>query len=358
MGNRSYVRASALSGLSGLSGIGPDSFRSALERAGIAPETARDPHRLISFSALAKLFEIGAEEWRMPSLGIRFTMAQPSHYPHLGPLLSLAHFTPDARAWLKESIRYLSFHSNAFTIILIEDYEDGMACLRYVYEGLAMPTRQMTEHIIANAVGIVRLGTGRVHEDPSIIRFRHSRPIDTQAHDEFFRCPCEFGSMHNEILFRPEILDYATGRVTMLRPLVRRYIQFRIDHMPVYDGLVRSNVALAISSMLGIKKIDIALIAEMLETHPKKLQRHLADEDTSFSEILEQIRKNIAIDLMRSSQASVAQVAGLLDYSSTPPFSLAFKRWTGMSPLEMRNYGDGDAMPDADHAASPIRKMK
>ena len=338
MDSRSYIRASSLSGLAQLSGAKPDDFHAALDRAGIPRSAANDPHQLIAFRSLASLLEIGAREWEMPSLGIRFTMAQPSHYPHLGPLLKLAHFNPNAREWLNDSIRYLSFHSNAFTIVLIEDYRDGLACLRYVYDGLAAPTRQLSEHIIANIVGIVRLGTGRIDENPSLIRLRHNKPANMMVHDEFFGCPCEFGAVHNEILFRPEILDYKTGGdLTVLRPLVRRYIQFQIDHMPFYDGLVGSNVALAISSMLGIRKVDITLIAEMLETHPKKLQRDLADEGTSFSEILEQTRKNIAIDLMRNSRAPVAHVAGLLDYASTPPFSLAFKRWTGMSPLQLRN---------------------
>jgi AraC-like DNA-binding protein len=70
--------------------------------------------------------------------------------------------------------------------------------------------------------------------------------------------------------------------------------------------------------------------------HTKRLQRALADEGTNFSEILEKVRDNMARRLLVDTNMSVERIAGLLDYSSTPPFTLAFKRWNEQTPLAFR----------------------
>jgi AraC-like DNA-binding protein len=57
---------------------------------------------------------------------------------------------------------------------------------------------------------------------------------------------------------------------------------------------------------------------------------------SSFSHILETVRENMARNFLAESEAPIARIAGLLDYSTTAPFSLAFKRWTGKTPLEFR----------------------
>ena len=85
--------------------------------------------------------------------------------------------------------------------------------------------------------------------------------------------------------------------------------------------------------------IDINLVefvAESIGLSAKKLRRLLASEGTTFSDLLETVRSKMARELVANSNTPVASIAGLLDYSATPPFILAFRRWTGMSPLEYR----------------------
>ncbi len=64
--------------------------------------------------------------------------------------------------------------------------------------------------------------------------------------------------------------------------------------------------------------------------------RPISDEGTNFSEILEKVRDNMARRLLIDSEMSIERIAGLLDYAVTPPFTLAFKRWTGQTPLNFR----------------------
>ncbi|MBL8845828.1 MAG: helix-turn-helix transcriptional regulator [Hyphomicrobium zavarzinii] len=68
----------------------------------------------------------------------------------------------------------------------------------------------------------------------------------------------------------------------------------------------------------------------------KKLQRLLSHEGTSFSAILDDVRRAMAVRLLSDTEAPISRIAGLLAYSTPGPFTLAFKRWTGVSPRVFR----------------------
>jgi AraC-like DNA-binding protein len=68
----------------------------------------------------------------------------------------------------------------------------------------------------------------------------------------------------------------------------------------------------------------------------RALSRHLADEGTSFGEILDRLRNRLAIRYLEDDRVSIQQTAWLLGYSEIAAFNHAFKRWTGTSPSRVR----------------------
>jgi AraC-like DNA-binding protein len=184
---------------------------------------------------------------------------------------------------------------------------------------------------------IAKLGFNRPDVAPDRIRFSHSRPRDVSRHAEVLGCPVEFNCDHDEVLFRTEILDFKTaGFLAPIRPLVRRYVQSRIDRLEFYDVGVATNVALTVSSLIGTGRTDLASIAAVMEVPPKKLQRLLADEGTNFSDVAEGVRGKLAQEMIAEPASQVGQVARFLGYSGNAAFTLAFRKWTGLSPLQWR----------------------
>ena len=92
----------------------------------------------------------------------------------------------------------------------------------------------------------------------------------------------------------------------------------------------------AIPGILGVKGSDFEHVSRALNLHPKKLQRLLKEEGTSYSAILDEVRQNIAARLLTESDISVGRIAKMLDYSSDRPFTTATKRWFGMSATDYR----------------------
>jgi AraC-like DNA-binding protein len=66
------------------------------------------------------------------------------------------------------------------------------------------------------------------------------------------------------------------------------------------------------------------------------LQRKLHEEQTSFSEIYNSIRRELANEYVQDSQMSMTEIAYLLGFSEQANFSRAFRRWYGISPSEAR----------------------
>jgi AraC-like DNA-binding protein len=68
----------------------------------------------------------------------------------------------------------------------------------------------------------------------------------------------------------------------------------------------------------------------------RSLTRHLAEEGTTFAEILVQLRRRLASRYLADDSMSVQQTAWLLGYSEVGAFNHAYKRWTGTTPGRTR----------------------
>lgn len=263
-------------------------------------------------------------------------------------MVMLGNFVATMREWHELAVQYGRWHTDAFTVTHSPDEATGLVAFRYQLTSVAYPTRQLTEAAMGNIVGIVRRVAHMDDENPGLIRFQHPRPQDTSLHEKLFRCPMEFGAEYNELLIDPKYLDFPTGgKLQFLKPILGYYIRSRIQAMPLYDNSMATTVALAMRSTMGTGKCNIEFIAASLGLSSKKLQRQLEREQTTFSEILERERQEMARKLVLTSNVPIANIAGLLDYSATAPFTQAFKRWTGQTPMEFRKAGGVDVPEDA-----------
>ena len=78
-------------------------------------------------------------------------------------------------------------------------------------------------------------------------------------------------------------------------------------------------------------------VAKALAMSPRSLRRKLESEHTTYKNILDQERQQIAQQLLHGSNMKLDEVAFHLGYTDTASFSRAFRRWKGCSPGEFRN---------------------
>jgi AraC-like DNA-binding protein len=78
-------------------------------------------------------------------------------------------------------------------------------------------------------------------------------------------------------------------------------------------------------------------VAGDLNMSARSLARKLDGENTSFRTIVEEARKQLAQQLLQSTDMKLDEMAMQLGYTDTASFTRAFRRWHGVSPGQYRN---------------------
>jgi AraC-like DNA-binding protein len=95
----------------------------------------------------------------------------------------------------------------------------------------------------------------------------------------------------------------------------------------------------AISSLLPHGRVLVEDVARGLGMSNRTLARKFSDEGLNFTEILQQLRHDLAVRHLDDRKLHVSKIAWLLGFNEVSAFTHAFKRWTGKTPSEMRAAG-------------------
>jgi AraC-like DNA-binding protein len=82
---------------------------------------------------------------------------------------------------------------------------------------------------------------------------------------------------------------------------------------------------------------SVAAIACLFSMHRRTLHRHLRTEGVAFRQVANEIRFEIACDLLANTEMTLGQIAAALRYSEPSAFTRAFRRWSGQTPSVWRS---------------------
>ncbi|REE07534.1 AraC-like DNA-binding protein [Paraburkholderia sp. BL27I4N3] len=77
-------------------------------------------------------------------------------------------------------------------------------------------------------------------------------------------------------------------------------------------------------------------LAQWMNVSPRTLRRKLADQGMSYNQLVDEVRKQLAINFLSTSRMSAEEISGRVGYSDASNFRHAFRRWTGLSPSDFR----------------------
>ena len=108
------------------------------------------------------------------------------------------------------------------------------------------------------------------------------------------------------------------------------------------SDLLRAAVEKEMEKLLLHGKAQKPTIARALGMSVRSFSRRLADEGTTYEEVLDQLRRSLALQYLKEPGMSLSEIAWLLGYEGSTSFNHAFRRWTGSSPSVVRK---GKALP-------------
>lgn len=130
-------------------------------------------------------------------------------------------------------------------------------------------------------------------------------------------------------------------RDPMLHKLILAHAKDVASRLPESDFL--STLQAAIVSTMHQGDPSIGRVATRLGLTPRTLQRRLEAEGLAFQDVLEQLRREMALRYL-ASPLSLTEISALLAYADSSAFGRAFRRWTGRSPAAFRQ--EQRAQPD------------
>jgi AraC-like DNA-binding protein len=189
--------------------------------------------------------------------------------------------------------------------------------------------------LFALCVGIWQIGealTGKELQGSADFAFARPDYVDRV---EGIGPTLRFGQPLTQIVFDPANLRLP---LTMADPVSRQLAYTELERSLVELGAEREILAsvrrLIARSGGGFRSLDE--VAETLRLSTRTLKRRLAAQGVTYSDLVEEQRRERAVLLLRSPTLSLDEVAEQLGYSDTSNFRRAFRRWTGVSPAAYR----------------------
>ncbi|SFC81896.1 AraC-type DNA-binding protein [Polaromonas sp. OV174] len=287
---------------------------------------------MIPVERVGRLLQASATMSGNESFGL--CMAEKRLLSNLGAVGLLIRDQATLRDSLYMLMRYQVLLNGALSLAVEEG--GGMVIIReVVMAGSAhQPTRQRVELALGVTVRLIRqlLGAGW---QPRRVCFEHSAPNDLSTHLRLFGRCIEFDYDFNCIVCAKTDLD---TRNPSADPAMVRYAQQLIDASAKSQGAsMLDDVRRTILLLLPSGRCSIEQVTEHLGIVCRTVQRRLAEQDQSFSSMVNDIRKELVARYVLESDRPLTEVAALLGFSAPSSFSRWYQAQFGYSAKKSRS---------------------
>jgi AraC-like DNA-binding protein len=295
--------------------------------AGLDPDLFEDGANVIPHGALGRLYALSVARTQCPHFGL--LVGQQATISSLGLVGRLMLHSDTFGDALRSLVAYLSVQDRV-TVPSLE-VEDDTAVLSFAtYQPATESADQISDGAIACAVNAIRAVLG---EDwaPTEVLLPRSRPTDAQPYRRHFRAPVRFDSEVAALTIPTRSL---TLRVAGADPILRAMLEERLS--PLQGGHFVDDIRRLLRTRMANDACSAESLADVLAMHRRTLHRRFAAEGTQFRTVVNEVRFEMARQLLTDTNLPLAQIAATLDFSECSAFTRAFRRWSGDTPSAWR----------------------
>jgi len=312
-------------------GVPIDSF---LNRYGLSIAQLTHLYERIPLRQFVALAEGAAARLDRPFLGLelggRFVLSD------LGPFYALFILARDLQSALVQLTRFQAAWQTK-TLFELVGGQSTSACRYCIEDPSIWPRMQDAEFALASLTTFVRELT-HTRWRPLVVEFEHSVADRVETLSRFFGAPVHGNCDANRLVIdnddlRSSVRWRLEAEEHNVAPILERHLMELLR--PVEDdppGSITDRINALIARKLGRSEVGIETAAAEMKMSVRTLRRHLAEEGTTFRQILQAHRRTAIEAMLSSNGARLSDVASRLSYSDSAVLSRAFKNWTGMSP--------------------------
>ena len=310
-----------------LLGLGVDP-RPVLAAAGVPAELLRDPESRIPFDTLGRLVDATVAASGCPH--VMALVGLQGGVSSLGIVGRLMATAPTLReAILDLCVNQVRYINGAVSYLALQD---GVGCWGYSVQ--AAPLLGIGG-ILDGAIGVgVALLRELVGLRPEEVRLARAAPDNPAGYIAAYGVPVVFDAEQSCVVVPAAALDMP---VRTADPALRKLLQRQVS-----DFWARTQPGMAertqrmLAAYVTAGEPTLELVAAGLGIGPRTLNRRLQSEGTSFRAIVNQVRHDVACQLLDTTRMPVTEIGLALGYASPPAFVRAFRRAAGLPPSEWR----------------------
>jgi AraC-like DNA-binding protein len=301
-----------------------------IQQAGLEPRLFEDGDNAIPFAALGRLVSVCVAQTHCPHFGILVGQKAPiSSLGIVGGLMQHSDTVGDA---LRSLVLHLHLHDRGAAPVLTVNGD--VAILSYaVYDSGVECADQISDGAIATAVNVMRALCGPAWT-PAEVLLPRGPPPDLEPYRTFFQAPVRFEEETASLVFLATWLDH---RIAGADAVFRRMFEERVGELEaVHDGDFQEELRRVLRTQLLTDRCSAAKVAELFAIHRRTLNRRLSADGTAFKVVADEVRFEIARQLLTDTAMPLGQIAAVLEYSEAGAFTRAFRRWAGQTPTAWR----------------------
>lgn len=300
--------------------------------AGLDLEQTRDPNSRFPSRNMATVWRLAVERSGDPCFALRLPQfVHPSMYSALSMALVSSR---NLREVVDRLVRYHRLASDSVDVSIEEEH--GLVTIYIDVPPQNEPVApEALEAFVIASVGLART-IGGTDLSPFEVSFRHSKETGVEQYEAYFQAPVTFGAKKTGQSYRSE--DLQAECLHANPALAAELEQWMGKYLARYEKQsLSARVQRWLFERLPGGCPDQKQAAEQFHISPRTLQRKLRQENTTFKDILDQTRRQLALKHIAEDGISIAELTFLLGFSDQSNFTHAFRRWTGLPPQQYRD---------------------
>lgn len=308
-------------------------FKAILRRAQIDPQLLESSGSSVEYRSLLNAMQFAAEALDCPDFGLRLATMQGGN-KSIGPIGVVMKNSKT----LGQAIGYCAKNIHAYSVATKVRFEpDRSRHLLLVRLEIMLERtpdkRQAVEHALMLASLNMRElsgGGARVRK----VLFSHEPQSSPKAYRQFFGCDVHFEqNADGLVLTEDDLLCPVVDPDSRVYEMATSFIETRFPHT---EASIQTRVRSLVEQYIGSKDCTNERVAADFCLHPRTLQRRLRAEGTSFEDLKDEIRRELALRYIQNGDMPLKRVAEKLGYAETSVLSRSCFRWFSASPRELR----------------------
>ncbi|SDH91251.1 AraC-type DNA-binding protein [Pseudomonas benzenivorans] len=297
----------------------------------VRPEVLDNPQGRLSFLDFHQLAGCALQRCAEPALGL--LLGQRLNVSTHGILGYAVLSSANLGKAIQFALKYYRVLGLTYELELVE-LDDRVELRARESMPLGALSRFAAEGLLSSLYGIARFLVGERLQAVAV-GFAHAAPNYAERYTEVFGVPAAFDqpyhrlSMPRSYLARPMALaNPATVQ------MCEQQCEALLASLDVQDGLLTRVRRLLLARPGDFPDLESA--ARALHTSGRSLRRHLSSMGTGYQQVLDEVRKSLALQYLTTTHLPLYEIAYLLGFNDPSNFRRAFKKWTGKLPSDYR----------------------